>query len=1246
MVQIVFFTDPGKDGDDLLATIHVIMQAKAAGFIDPSTTIKLVTTDEIPCDERGNQRPDGKYGLRALYLNMQIEKLQKQLNAPKGYLPEVIAGPVTSYYNYNEELKKYHHEPSQSDAFYPVNEVLEYYNHLDKFDNSDCLLGTTERPNAWLEKINHTRSEDTTLVNIASFNAASDFLGQMSPAEQKKYNFINMGYNKPYSKEDYQSKVENPNKLPYNARSTDVNKAAFAVSALIHNNAFHVVSGTTRTLSKYSEGISIKGFADIMSRSYPVLAGRYAPTLLTSMVEFIKSSKYKGFWPHDVVPSLIALTRLINWKQLVGFNITPEMLFTDITQVPARELHLRYVNNTGILIDSSVPGQENDSAIESEENFIYGKEIDPFFFTSLLHLFATGSIKGKVPDLFNCYLNILELKTEQYSLRQQQKTDPKLEKKINSLWVKANLLELHQQLMLQAQGNLDEAMKSILSAETSEAENRNALGENLLKWSREIEAFLLLIKDSDWTESRIQEIYKVFQQPTTEKKFNSLTGLFVNMLRSRLMPDQSACNLLQQNEKLGVEFNRTGNSILYYKLAAQNNLITAFANGILGMSAEYKKLLCLEGHSRTNKSAFYLHLALHDAGKGDRIKNAIHKDANGNYFIQLPSGNYFKVTETKEISDANSEQFLQAKEYVDHDIALELYGFVGSKEKKCTATEYLLWTGPAPENLKVNKKAFSLCDELFNLCNEMNIAQIVQGEIPFAGIKKGLDLFFDAYKKDPKLAELVFVHHCYDIFGAAPLDSMVSITGNSPEIHLKINLLYKVLIDVAKKQEPGKDLAKEAYTLYRKKLAKSTSDILISEQSSHDLALTRIAQMLRCHLFKTLKDPNSKQITINETGQYEPRTHLFVESIETAFYQLPLEQRKKLVWYLNNTGTGKTPAVMVMYGPKLLLTATTGAEFVKVDPADKAKIAECLSPMLQLYANLYEFQLKNSNKYSVIDVNELALITEKVFTWYKDADKQQKKLFANLLFVLQTKDLAKSFLSHLGDIKSKSATEQLTNLQECLTSMKLDFVVTENRLTTKLPIEVSRYKNLLRTCPIQTIYANLQQSNLNKVEKNNFKKTFLTYQLENLHQVSEWQLEARKVHRKIDDAKINQQRISEPDSPREAANKALLEVIKYLIIDTKWDIGYFGGEEVTSSTGEKNLVPKGMYAVLQEIESAEKSLVTFTKTIENLSRMIDASTKKKDHGFFNKRGETTQIFYDKVQQLLHEDTEESITLSQ
>ncbi|WP_454780845.1 hypothetical protein [Legionella sp. WA2022007384] len=1242
MVQIVFFTDPGKDGDDLLATIHLMIQAKASGFINPLTQITLLTSDEIPCDEYGVQRPDGKYGLRALYLKMYIEKLQKQFNLPKGYLPEVIAGPVTSYYRYNEQLQKYHHEPSQSDAFYPSKELIEYYQQSDVHAHSSCLLSPENQPNDWLEKIKLTGPEDTTIINIASFNAVSDFLAQIPPEEKKKYSLINMGYNKPYEKDDYQSNVEDPNKLPYNSRSTDASKAAFAVSALTYNNAFHVVSKTTRTLPLYSEVKSIKDAKDVISRAYPVLTGQYSPALLTGVVEFIKSSKYKGFWPHDVVASLMALIGIIKWKHFIGTEVIKEMMFRDTIQVPADGLRLRMVNNTGVLIDSSLPVEKDDIAIESDENFIYGKEIDPIFFTSLLHLTAAGCVKGQ-SSLFNCYKNIIKLKAELYNLKQQGKTDPEKEKKVNSLWIKATLLELQQQLKLQAQENLDAAMKDFLGAETSEAENKNALRENLLQWAREIEAFVQLTGDDDLPESMIQDINKALQQPTTEKKYTALTGLFVIMLRSRLMPTESACALLQQDGKLGVEFKRTANSLLYYKLAAQYNYGTAFSNGILGMSYEYATLLSLEKHCRINKEAFYLHLALHDAGKGDRIKNAVHRDIEGNYLIRLPSGNYIKCTEAKETSPTDVNQFARAKEYVDHDIALELYGFVGSQEKNCTATEYLLWEGPAPAEKEQNKKAFILCDELFNLCNEMNIAQIIQGEIPFSGIKKGLDLFFAAYKKYPYLAELVFVHHCFDIFGAKPSDSMISAAGSTPEIHLKINLLYNTLCAVAQKPELDKEAAEEAYTLYRKILAKAIPDILSSDPSSHDLAVTRIAQMLRCHLFKTIQYFDSNYITINEAGKYEARTRLFVESIDSAFHQLPRGQRQKLVSYLNNTGTGETPAVMVMYGPKLFLTATTGAEYAKTDPTDKAKITECLSPMLKLYANLYEFQLTRSRQYSVIDINELAQIVEQVFTWYKDAGKQQKDRFADLLFQLQIRGQAKAFLAQLGDVKSKSALEQLTKMQECIKAAGHSSIVTEERSSSSS--NFIEYETRLRTTLIHTIYADLQKSNLDKVEKNNYKKAFLTFQLEHLPQVSEWQLEARKANGLVDDIKIHRESIFTPDSPKEAANKALLEVIKYLIIDTQWDIGYFGGEKVKKTTGEENLIPKGMYAVLQEIEKAETGLVNFSKTVEKVSGMIDASAKKKDHWFFNKRGETSQIFYDKAQTLLREDAEENFAPS-
>lgn len=557
-----------------------------------------------------------------------------------------------------------------------------------------------------------------------------------------------------------------------------------------------------------------------------------------------------------------------------------------------------------------------------------------------------------------------------------------------------------------------------------------------------------------------------------------MTSLFVTVLRPILMQEGS-CELLKQNGSLGFEFKRTGNSLLYFVLTDLGKLRTAFADGVLGMSAEYKKLLRLSGHSHKNIEAFKLHLALHDAGKGDRIKNAVHRDKGGNYYVKLPSGNYYKVAENQ-ITPAQAPQFSEAEEYVDHDVALELYGIVGAREGNCTSTEYLLWEGPAPSEAKTSKDTFILCDELMSLCNEMNIAQIVQGEIPFAGIKKGLNLFFDAYKKDPQLAELVFVHHCFDIFGAKPSDTMVSAAGSSPHIHLKINLLYKVLVAVAQNLNPGKEPAEVAYALYRQELAKAIPDILASGDSSHDMPITHIAQMLRCHLFKTVTDPENQSLTVNENGQFDSRTSLFVEGIDAAFHQLPRGKRQKLVAYLNNISTQDTPAVMVGYGPELLLTATTGAVDAKADPTEKAQIAERLSPMLQLYVNLYELQLQKSAEYSVIHVNNLALIIEQVFTWYKDADKNQKKNFADLLFELQKQGKAKAFLEELGSVKDKTASEQMNKLDECIRALELHLVINKNKTS---PPHVN-YEKVLRRTPIRILYRELKNdTNVDEIEK-------------------------------------------------------------------------------------------------------------------------------------------------------------------
>lgn len=121
--------------------------------------------------------------------------------------------------------------------------------------------------------------------------------------------------------------------------------------------------------------------------------------------------------------------------------------------------------------------------------------------------------------------------------------------------------------------------------------------------------------------------------------------------------------------------------------------------------------------------------------------------------------------------------------------------------------------------------------------------------------------------------------------------------------------------------------------------------------------------------------------------------------------------------------------------------------------------------------NLYEFQSSRSTKYSSIDVNDLSLIVSKVFTWYKDADKQQKERFARLLFILQKNGQANAFLNQLGDIKSKTASEQLTKLEECLKNIALPPIVLEN-----LPrSENSAFATKLRTIPIQIIYADLKK---------------------------------------------------------------------------------------------------------------------------------------------------------------------------
>ncbi|MDI9817898.1 MULTISPECIES: hypothetical protein [unclassified Legionella] len=1100
MKPIVFFTDPGKDGDDLIATIHVILQAKAAGILAHDAPVKLVTTDEIPCDEYGNQHPEGKYGLRALYLSMHLSKIQKQLGLPLSSLPEVIPGPITSYYQYDEEKKRYYHQPSGSEAFYPVEEINEYYTRQP--GDKRCLL--SEQSNDWINKVKASTIEGASLISIAAFQGVADFLGALSEEERRKFTVTSMGYNKPYTDEDYQSRTANPHRLPYNARITDPEKAATAITALTKQNSFHVVSGTTRALPKYDgSGSWSANFTEIMARSYPLYAQAYSPLLLSGIVNFIKHSKYKGFWPHDAVPALMILLEQGNWSKLRLSELKKEMLFTAVKNVNASNLHLRMIEKTGVLIDSSVPGEENDLAVGNEmQSFVYGEELDVIFFTALLQVLAIEAlpVAQKANSLLlPHYKNILIIKEELFKLRQNPQANSAriegLERGIKSTWAMLGLMELQQQLALKSQDNLEPEALFIFGSEAegftlanlteNQAQSLNELVTLLIDWAQKgknkyllDESFLKLIRGmaelmlATGVELTVSEkVRDVFEAPKPSLIFSQ----FFNDMRNALLPTRRVKSFLQQ--QFGMEFKRTGNSLLYASIALHGNLEIPFPIGISGMSEQYQDRLCLSNQPPENRQAFLWHLAIHDAGKGDLIKKSVRKNTQGMYIIYLDDNYHQFNPENNVVTSTSKEDYEQANSEVDHDTALVIYSATGSSLHHCTRTEYLLWGEPAPAT--IDKKAIKICDELILLCNEVNIAQIIQGEIPFAGVKKGLDLFFEAYKQNPQKAGLVFVHHCYDIFGAAPLDSIVSITaGKSPELHLKINLLYETLLEVAR-QPLDENSSRIAYDRYRQKLAQATPEILnATEKENEVLAKTRLAQMLRCHLFKTKQSEN--QLLIAEDGYYEERTHAFVEIINTSLQSLETNEQTNLIHHLNRSGE-ENAAVMVMYGPKLLLTATAGSEFASVDLNDKAKITECLAPMLRLYNKLYGLQLQQGANYSVIDVNNLALIIEKLFSWYQKAEQQQKQTFADLLFMLQEKGLAKGFLEKLGN----TIPVQLAQMKAALPA-ELPFAVTEEGQLIKADEIIEEEIKLAEsqpTSPVETIIEDIKPNVVDEESK-------------------------------------------------------------------------------------------------------------------------------------------------------------------
>ncbi|MBN9228470.1 MULTISPECIES: hypothetical protein [Legionella] len=175
------------------------------------------------------------------------------------------------------------------------------------------------------------------------------------------------------------------------------------------------------------------------------------------------------------------------------------------------------------------------------------------------------------------------------------------------------------------------------------------------------------------------------------------------------------------------------------------------------------------------------------------------------------------------------------------------------------------------------------------------------------------------------------------------------------------------------------------------------------------------------------------------------------------------------------------------------------------------------------------------------------------------------------------------------------------------------------------------YETLLRTVPAHDIYRSIEQSKASSQEKNEFKKQLLTYQLEHLNQVTQWQQQVL-----TDEGLLTKKDVSKAVlTPKEQAAKATLQGIQYLIMDTKWDIGMFGGEKIVDEvTGIKNTVPKGMNEVLKTIEQAKNGAITWNEALTQVEKQINESATKKDHGVFNRRGETSQLFYDKAKDVL------------
>lgn len=191
---------------------------------------------------------------------------------------------------------------------------------------------------------------------------------------------------------------------------------------------------------------------------------------------------------------------------------------------------------------------------------------------------------------------------------------------------------------------------------------------------------------------------------------------------------------------------------------------------------------------------------------------------------------------------------------------------------------------------------------------------------------------------------------------------------------------------------------------------------------------------------------------------------------------------------------------------------------------------------------------------------------------------------------------------------------------------------------TKVSDSESRYETLLRNKAVPEIYEEIQKPSEHEGEKNNFKKQLINFQLENLKDIKSWQMGPLKeffLKKGLsDDAYFK-------DGPKstEQASKAVLTGLQFIILDTKWDLGRFGGERIFDSQTElENKIPKGMNQILKVIEDARVN-EKWEEAYDKVEKIIETS-KTKGHYFFNERKGTTQEFYNNAKQILQQLREE------